>query len=111
MAHKHSFFSLSPTLVLRRAAIILLSMGLSFAIGIKTAGDFHPIGSTQAGALVIAGDLNGNGRVDADDARRALEISEGLRIASESELAADPSRDLHITPQDALLILQKIPAR
>lgn len=110
MPHKHP--TLISGLMLRRIGIVAASMALSFFFGIKTAGEGHQIiGSTMAGEAITSGDLDGNGAVDVADAHLALQISQGLAVASQRALAADPTEDFRITAEDALLILDMIAHR
>ena len=84
-------------------------MSVAFALGIETAGDVQPvILPTRADASVLAGDLNGNGKLDLDDVHTALEIADGYRTPTPSELAADPNRDYQITTGDAMAILEQL---
>jgi hypothetical protein len=84
-------------------------MTAAFVVGIKTAGDFAPVvGSTKADANVTAGDMNGNDQLDIDDVQIALEIANGYRTPSPSELAADPNKDFNITVDDAMAILDQL---
>lgn len=94
---------------LRTIAVIAVSMLGAFALGIGTAGDVHPvINATIAGTAVVAGDMNGNGMLDVNDARIALELAEGFRTPEAQELAADPNQDFQITAADAMTILEQL---
>jgi len=84
-------------------------MSVAFLIGIQTAGDVSPVVlPTRADSNVLAGDLNGNGVLDTDDVKLALEIANGYRTPTPSELAADPNHDFVITTDDAMTILEHL---
>ncbi len=106
MKHSYSFFGKKS---LRTIAIVGSSMTVAFILGVRTAGDVQPVvGETRAGGAVILGDLNGNGIVDIDDAKKALELVKGLRTPLPQELAADPDQNFTITIDDVLSILNSI---
>lgn len=106
MRHKYSFYSRKS---LRTICIVVASMSLAFLLGIETSGDIEPVvGSLRAGSVAVEGDFNGNGLLDANDARIALEIAQGFRSPTTQELAADPDHDFHITVEDAMAILEKL---
>lgn len=64
------------------------------------------IDATQADALM--GDVNGNGKIDAADARLVLRYSAKLESLSAAQIKlADMNGDGHITASDARSILQK----
>ena len=91
---------------LQTILIVASSRSLAFFVGIETAGEVHPVVSeTQAGGAVIEGDLNGNGSVDLQDVRIALELAQGYRTPTPAELSADPNRDFQFTVADAITIL------
>ncbi len=90
-------------------AIVAGSMTVAFALGIQTAGDITPVVSTTlADTADHAGDFNGNGHLDVNDARLALEIASGYRSPTPDELARDPNQDFHITNEDVMTILDKL---
>lgn len=64
--------------------------------------------STQADGADMAGDLNGNGSLDVQDARLALELANGYRSATPEELSVDPNRDFSITIDDVFAILERL---
>ena len=106
MQHRYSVFRRKS---LKTIVIVSGSMTVAFIIGIKTAGDVSPVVSpTMADANVLAGDMNNNGQLDTEDVRIALEIANGYRTPTPSELAADPNRDYTITSDDAMAILDTI---
>lgn len=94
---------------LKSILIVVSSMGLAFFVGIETAGEVHPVVTeTQAGSAILEGDLNGNGSVDLQDVRIALELAEGYRTPTPAELSADPNRDFQFTVDDAIAIIDKL---
>jgi hypothetical protein len=106
MKHTYSVFRQKS---LKTILIVTGSMSIAFIIGIQTAGDVSPVVlPTQADSSILAGDLNGNGKVDLDDVHRALEIANGYRTPTPAELAADPNHDFLITTDDAIAIVEQI---
>lgn len=106
MKHSYSFFGRKS---LRTISIVGSSMTVAFILGIGTAGEVHPVVSeTRAGGAVLLGDLSGNGTIDMDDVKIALELSKGTRTPTPKELAADPNQDFVITLDDAMSILEKL---
>ncbi len=91
-------------------SIIGVFMCLSFAIGIQTASD-SVVGQTQALGTRMAGDINGDNLVDVLDARMILEIVNGNRVMTASELAGDPNQDSQLTIDDAIELLRRIDTR
>jgi hypothetical protein len=103
-----------------RRTLSLLGFGAacvfgSFLIGVKSAGEVHTFGRSEAQQanlvrqeIVVTGDVDGNGTVDASDALRVLEIVQGERPASDQAIQADPDGDGRITTADALLILRSV---
>lgn len=88
--------------------IIASSVTTAFALGIQTAGDFATVESTQADASQYTGDFNGNGNLDVQDARIALELAQGFRTPTPDDLSADPNNDFVITFDDVLSILERL---
>lgn len=106
MKHPYSFFRRKS---MRSILIVAGSMSVAFAIGIETAGDVQPvILPTRADANVLAGDFNASGYLDLEDVKIALELADGLRTPTPSELAADPNRDYQITTVDAMTVLEQL---
>lgn len=104
MKHQYSLFRRKS---LKTIAIVLGSMGAAFMVGIQTAGDIRPVvGSISADGTVIEGDFNGNGQLEAADARIALVLARGDRSPTPEELAADPNGDFHVTMEDVETILE-----
>lgn len=94
---------------LKSILIVASSMIVAFIVGIETAGEVHPVVSEiRAGGAVIEGDLNGNGSVDLQDVRIALELAQGYRTPTPAELSADPNRDFQFTVDDAIAILDTL---
>jgi hypothetical protein len=84
-------------------------MACAFAVGIVTSNNVKPaVEQTRAGGETLEGDMNGNGNLDPDDAKIALELAQGYRTPTPQELAADPNHDYKITQDDAMLILDKL---
>ncbi len=101
--HKYSFFSRKS---LRTICIVAASTSFAFVLGIETAGDVQPVvGATHAGDSVVAGDFNGNGVLDINDVKIALELAKGYRYPTPAELAVDPNGDFHITIDDAMTMI------
>lgn len=103
MKHRYSFFGRKSG---KTIAIVAGSMTVAFILGIQTAGDIHPVvHETRAGSDVLHGDMNGNGRLEEDDVRIALDLANGVRSPTPDELAADPNQDFVITSDDVTMIL------
>ncbi len=105
MKHTYSLFGRKS---LRTIAIIVSSVTAAFALGIQTAGDFRSVTPTLADRSDTAGDFNGNGYLDIQDARIALELARGYRSPTPDELSVDPNRDYSITTEDVLSILLRL---
>ncbi len=105
MKHRYSLFGKKS---LKTIAIVLSSTTVAFLVGIQTAGDFHSVTTIQADGTDVMGDFNGNGLVDIQDARIALELASGFRSPTPQELSADPNRDFSITTADVLSILHRL---
>ncbi|MSR67464.1 hypothetical protein EXS65_01380 [Candidatus Peribacteria bacterium] len=87
-------------------------MTVAFVVGIQTANNVHPvISETRAGGAVVLGDMNGSGVIDIADVQIAVELSNGARTPTPSELSADPNQDFVITSEDALSILEMLEAQ
>lgn len=80
----------------------------SFAVGIQTAGDIHPITLIQAGSAELPGDMDQNGVVDLHDVRIILEISQDYREATAQQARNDPNGDGLLTVDDALRLLAEL---
>jgi hypothetical protein len=110
-AKKHTHRSRSkraiPTLSARTPLLILamLSIGMSFALGIQSAGDVETIEPLEAQTLQLDGDIDGDGVVDPRDAAAILEIALGYEQPTVAQLKADPNDDGQLTVDDALRIL------
>lgn len=93
---------------MKTVSIVVLSMAVSFAVGVKTAGDVQPIiGPTEAGST-LAGDFDRSGTLTLEDAIIALDLADGKRAPLPQELAADPNRDYIITRDDVEFILSAL---
>lgn len=86
----------------------LLTVTGSFAVGIQTAGDVTTVPGLEASSPLVAGDLNGNGRIDTLDALIILEVVQGYREPSAQELRADPNGDGELTIEDATSVLEDV---
>ncbi len=105
---KHPY-ALTSRKSLKTISIVLGSMTVAFLLGIETASDVQPlVGQTQAGADVIQGDMNGNGILDLGDVEITLELAQGYRTPTPSELGADPNQDFQITVDDAIAIVKTL---
>lgn len=93
---------------LKTIGIVVGSMTLAFVLGIESAGDVRTVQSTEANDQSLVGDFSGNGILDAEDARIALDIAQGLRSPTPDELSRDPNRDFAITFEDVEMILKAI---
>ncbi len=82
----------------------------AFFVGIQTAGDVQPISLIEAGGEV-AGDINSNGMLDANDVVRILEMVQGYRDITPDALRRDPNHDGILTIDDAIRILTIIDDR
>lgn len=92
----------------------------AFALGIETAGDVHPVESSQAAYVSddgrvhadLRGDINGNDRLDTEDASLILEFAEHLDTPSpEQILRGDMDGDYSLTYKDALRVLHSLSSR
>lgn len=82
----------------------------SFAVGTQTASVLRTIDSSSA-TETVRGDVNGDSVVDVKDAIVILEIAQGYRDATPSELAADPNDNGSLTVDDAIRLLRTITPR
>ncbi len=80
----------------------------SFAVGVQTAGDMKAITATEAGGTELAGDMNGNGRIDEDDVSIILEVVKGYRDPTPEMLRKDPNGDGRLTVDDAMRLLHDL---
>ena len=83
----------------------------SFAIGIQSVGEIQPVTLIEAGSVQQAGDMDGNGSIDIQDAISVLEIAQGYKEATPDQLRADPNGDGQLTVDDALRILATLAIR
>ncbi|MCK5018442.1 MAG: hypothetical protein KAS32_15390, partial [Candidatus Peribacteraceae bacterium] len=86
-------------------ALGIVAVVSAFSFGIHSAGEVRPAALIEAGSVQLAGDMNQNGKVDIQDAIIILEITQGYRDASATQLHADPNGDRQLTVDDALRIL------
>ena len=101
----------STSLNLKVLLIGAATIATSFAVGIQTAGDIHPISLIEAGSSTLAGDVDGNGQIDLQDAIAVLEVVQGYREPTAEELRGDPNSDGVLTVDDALRILHEVTLR
>ena len=92
----------------RRLSVAAACLVGSFLVGISTAGEITPASLIEAGGVPFAGDVDGNGVVDATDARVILEIASGYTEATAVQLKADPNGDGQLTVDDAIRILSTV---
>lgn len=103
--HITTIFSSSTLRMLSFATICIVG---SFVLGIQTAGEVQPVTLIEAGSIKQAGDVDGNGTVDIEDAILILEIAQGYRSAEVTQLKSDPNGDGQLTVDDAIAILEKL---
>lgn len=90
----------------------LVSVGVSFGLGIESAGDVETVTPLSAAeTFVQPGDVDYDGVVTIQDAIVILEIANGYRTAEAFELRADPNEDGRLTVDDAISILHDVPVR
>jgi hypothetical protein len=106
---KHTSRSTARNLQL--LALGAVAVASSFALGIQSASEVQPISLIEAGAIERAGDMDGDGIVDVQDAIAILEIAEGYRTASPAQLRADPNGDGVLSVDDAIRILTALQLR
>lgn len=107
----HTYFTAFSAQTLKRCGIVLSCMAVAFAIGIQTAGDVQPMVEPTRAGIRTSGDFDGDGTIDADDARIALDIARGYRIATAEELEADTNQDFRITVEDVAAIIEQLERR
>ncbi|MBI5156329.1 hypothetical protein HZA45_03595 [Candidatus Peregrinibacteria bacterium] len=102
-----------PTLasIVSMTILAVLCVTGSFAVGIETAGEMKAVAPLQANAGLVAGDMNGNGRIDEEDVTIILEIAKGQRAPTPEQLQADPSGDRFLTVEDAMHLLRALNSR
>lgn len=104
----HTKHWLSPQILV----IAMLCMSASFGIGVQTTGEVQTIAHTNAEDVArLAGDMDGNGKVDLADAIETLEIARGYKSATAEQLRNEPTEDGAITIDDALRILRDLHTR
>lgn len=96
--------------VLALVPLALLAAGASFGLGVGTAGELRAIKASSA-TETVRGDMNADGEVDARDAIIILEIAQGYRDPTPSELAADPNANGALAVDDAIRVLRSISPR
>lgn len=97
------------------------AVALSFALGVRTAGDVQTLGRSEAAlpslkadllANPVKGDMDGNNEVTIEDAVKILEIAQGLEASTPEHIKrGDIDRDGKLTGLDALRVLKSIAER
>ena len=113
MKHKRTVFTAR---VLRSIALGTFCAIGAFAVGIETAGDVHPFTRSEAaiqeivaGSAALAGDVDGNGTLDASDAYKMLQALQGVWIPQKEELVrGDMNADGEWTEADLQAILRTL---
>jgi hypothetical protein len=90
--------------------LALVAAAASFGIGVQTSDQLRAIQGSAA-TEAPRGDVSGDGTVDERDATIILEIAQGYRKATPSELAADPNSNGQLTVDDAIRVLRSISPR
>ena len=80
----------------------------SYALGKTTAGSVQPFTLIEAGGTQVAGDMDGNSRVDIDDVIIILEAVQQYRRLTPEQFRADPNNDGNSTVDDALRLLKSL---
>ncbi len=120
MAKKHTplLRRLSAQTLRTIALGTICSIG-AFAVGIETAGDVHPFAQSQAAIqeLVydgdpLAGDVNANGNLDAEDAYIILQVAQGLLTPTPNHIRrGDTDGDFQLTTKDLNRVLHLLSTR
>ena len=97
MKTKHAIFTLG-----------LLSILVSFGLGIQTAGELETVEHSSAIGSGLMGDINQDLVVDVRDAILILEIVEKEKTPTAENLLSDPDQDGTLTVADAMTVLREI---
>lgn len=89
-------------------AIGLLAVVASFSLGVSLTGNVHTIDETSATDTTIEGDVTDDGVIDLQDVIAILEVSQGYRTPTTTELLRDPSGNGTLTVDDALRLLRDL---
>lgn len=92
-------------------ALGIVTVVASFGLGVRTAGDVHPIRATLAEDSILKGDMNGDAQLTVEDAIAILEVAQGYEQATVDQLRADPNDDGQLTVDDAVRLLHDIASR
>lgn len=92
-------------------ALAVLCVTGSFAVGVETAGDMKAVTRLKANDNALAGDMNGNATIDAEDVTIILEIAKGQRAPTPEQLRNDPNGDHFLTVEDAMHLLRMLSQR
>ncbi len=87
----------------------ILAAVASFGVGLKTAGTLETVPWSSADDDVVRGDVHEDGAIDALDVIAILEIAQGYRTPTISELEADPNGNGDLTVDDAIRVLRSLP--
>ena len=114
MAKKHTLLTAKAMQTL--ALGMLCAIG-AFGAGIETAGDVHPFARSEAalqelmmeGASQLHGDINGDGKINGQDAYLLYQIVEGLESATPDQIRrGDTNGDGQLNAQDLSRLLHTL---
>lgn len=88
----------------------ILAVLASFSLGVETSGELRAINASSA-TETQRGDVTLDDIVDVRDAILILEVSQGYRVATPEELAADPNENGAFGVDDAIRVLRTISPR
>ena len=107
--------TLFSAVVLRTLTLGTLCAAGAFAVGIETAGDVHPFSRGQAAleemttGSTLRGDVNGNGRIDTEDAYVIYQAAQGLLEPTPDQIRrGDTDGDFALTAKDLGRILHAL---
>jgi hypothetical protein len=86
----------------------------AFAVGLESAGHVDPFDRSQAAlsTSINGGDVNADGRTDAQDAEIILEVAQGERTVTADDIRrGDVDGDGQLTMNDAIRILHSLSGR
>ena len=113
MAKKHKLWTARKLQIMSVGTLCALG---AFAMGIETAGDVQPFAHSEAalqeiiqGGKGLRGDVDGNGKVDTEDAYLLYQFSEHLESPSADEIRrGDTDGDGQLTAKDLGFVLHTI---
>lgn len=102
--------------MLRTLGLGMLCAVGAFAMGIQTAGDVHPFATSEAALQEFvrgnAGDVNDDGKIDADDAYLLYQFAQGLETPSPRQIkTGDTNGDGKLTESDLGYVLRHLSLR